>query len=88
MTKAVRRHEQPVASAELTLRTAVRAELPNGQEGVLDGGGAAHVAQDHGARDAMLVGGKQVKIADSGALPGLFIDTHDVLVRGSSVDQV
>eukprot|EP00965_Chrysotila_dentata_P083000 2738218-Pleurochrysis_carterae.AAC.2 len=88
VTRGVGGHDELVAGAEAALRAALRAKLSNGQEGVLEGRGAPHVAEDDGARNAVRVVGEQVELADGGALPGFLVDPHDVLRRWPSVDQV
>eukprot|EP00965_Chrysotila_dentata_P028601 950826-Pleurochrysis_carterae.AAC.2 len=79
---------QAVAGAEVAFRAALRAKLPDGQERVLKGGCASHVAQEYGARVAVHVGGEQMEFADCGAFSRLLVDAHDILVAWPGVDQI
>eukprot|EP00965_Chrysotila_dentata_P151055 4992218-Pleurochrysis_carterae.AAC.1 len=84
--RAVGRHDQLVAGAEVAFCAALRAKLPDGQERVLKRWCASHVAQEQGARVAVHVGGEQVEFADGCALPRFLVDAHDVFVAWLGVD--
>eukprot|EP00965_Chrysotila_dentata_P078799 2598531-Pleurochrysis_carterae.AAC.2 len=80
MARRIGGHAELVAFTELATGAAFGAELADGQQSVVEGGGAAYVAQQDGARYPKDVYSKEMKVADGCALFGQFVHAHDVLL--------
>eukprot|EP00965_Chrysotila_dentata_P037838 1258164-Pleurochrysis_carterae.AAC.1 len=66
----------------------IGAKLADGQQRILEGGGAPHAAQQDRTRYTRDVHSKKAEVSDRGALFGQLVDPHDIFSRWSHVDEI